>query len=238
MKATALNTLEAPEAVAQRQSNKRVECAIRMQKCRAKRNKLLIEIENREVRRIAVILDTILSGEEYVIVPNAIPSNVKLSKTKLKGAAEPITLSSKGPPYLRSMQALQNPDAYVKNVIDAIKLVFPRCEYFKVKLLKSKAGDTEQMTHTDFVPKEPKKKMKDLKGFHFSGVISIQEGTKLLLGDTREPKDILLYSILFFRGDMRHAGSSYDKRNTRLFVSASSDSFPATDEVYLYNSKM
>ena len=163
IKATAFNTLEAPEVVLQLNAKKKVACAIRTRKCRSNRNKRLIAIENREIRRIAIFLDTILSGKEYVIVPNAIASVVKVSKIKLKGTAEPITFSSQGPPYLRSMQALQNPDAYLKNVINAIKLVFPRCVHFKVKLLRSKAGDTEQTTHTDFVPKDSTREMKDLK---------------------------------------------------------------------------
>ena len=51
----------------------------------------------------------------------------------------------------------------------------------------------------------------------------------------RESVDIPLYSMLFFRGDMPHAGAGYSKTNHRLFLSVSLDKFPVTENVFIVN---
>ena len=126
--------------------------AARMMKFRLKRVAIISEISDAKVKAIAEALDCIKEKHEYVIVPSVIDESVIASQIKLKGKKEPITFSSPTGPYLRSMQEVIKPDLHVNNVYAALSLVFPLCTMRKLKLLRSKAGDVAQITHTDYVP--------------------------------------------------------------------------------------
>ena len=69
--------------------------------------------------------------------------------------------------------------------------------------------------------------------FQYSALISLQADKKLLIGEDRVEVDIPPFSMLFFRGDMCHAGAGYKRSNSRLFISESSLPFPATEDVHL-----
>ena len=43
----------------------------------------------------------------------------------------------------------------------------------------------------------------------------------------------IFQSMLFFGGDMPHAGAKYFNENCLLFLSVSSDKFPFTDDVHI-----
>ena len=211
----------------------RSQSAIRMQVYRDVRLKGLESIRDSNVRRIAIILDAIKDNKNYVIVPNAIADIVNISNISLAGSPQGIAFSGEKPPYLRWMQSIKNAD-YLSDILKATQHVFPMCDHIVLKLLTSKAGDVEQATHEDFVPDESTGTMQNLKSFHFSAVISIQENTELLIGEIRLVVHIPMYSMLFFRGDMPHAGAGYLVENSRLLISASSKSFPKTDGVFLH----
>ena len=85
-----------------------------------------------------------------------------------------------------------------------------------MKLLHSEAGDTAQLTHTDYVPSNLQPSKLLLKKFHYSAFISIEENTELLVGESRLVVKIPLYSIHFFRGDMLHAGAGNVIENSSL----------------------
>ena len=57
------------------------------------------------------------------------------------------------------------------------------------------------------------------------------ENTFLYVGSLDEKVHIPKSSMLFFRGDMVHAGSDYQIENYRLFISASSIDYPSTLDV-------
>ena len=132
------------------------------------------------------------------------------------------------------MRNVSNSLDIMPDLLEAIKIVFPDCLTIKVKLLHSEAGDTAQLTHTDYVPSNLQPSKLLLKKFHYSAVISIEENTELLVGESRLVVKISLHSILFFRGDMLHAGAGYLKENSRLFLSVASSLFPATQDVSLH----
>ena len=130
------------------------------------------------------------------------------------------------------MQKLKNPEDILSDVLEAIRIVFSECHNIVVKLLKSEQGDTQQTSHSDYVPEF--KSLRSLSQFHYSAIISIVENTKLIVGESEVVK-IPLHSMLFFRGDVAHARAGYEFGNTRLFLSASLDTFPTTDDVNLVN---
>lgn len=207
--------------------------ALRMQKYRLQRIKVLETIVEPSVKNIATILDTMLDGHDYVLVPNAVSNKVRESMIKLTGEVLPINFNA-NQTSKRSMQAVENPDYCISDILKSIRIVFEGCTAIIVKLLKSKAGDPEQATHTDFCLTEATPSSKRLREFHYSGVISIMDNTKLLIGESRDVVDIPLHSMIFFRGDLQHAGAGYPARNSRIFVSASSKPFPATEDVFFY----
>ena len=59
----------------------------------------------------------------------------------------------------------------------------------------------------------------------------LMENTFLYVGSLDEKVHIPKSSMLFFRGDMVHAGSDYQIENYRLFISASSIDYPSTLDV-------
>jgi hypothetical protein len=207
--------------------------AIRMQNYRSKRLSSLQSIPDTEIRRIAIELDTMKDNKEYVIIPDVINASVKLSTITLVGSSQAIAFGNATRPYKRWMQAIKNPE-YLSNVLEAIKQVFPLCDNLVIKLLSSMAGDKEQDLHADFVPTENTGAIRDLKNFHYSAIISIQNNTQLIIGQRKEIVDIPIFSMLFFRGDMVHAGAGYSEKNSRIFISISSESFPESDGVFLH----
>jgi hypothetical protein len=206
----------------------------RTQRSRAGRQDAIETIQNDNVRRIATILNRMKDSRKYVMVANAVASTLKPEDFKLTGVAEPITFSNTLPPFLRTMQALEDPSVHLSDVLEAINSVFGGCCNIKAKLLNSKAGDTAQKNHTDNVP-DKTAPLKTLSSFHYSALISLEENTTLLVGKGRKTVSIPLHSMIFFRGDMTHAGAGYTEENSRLFISVSSAAFPATEDVSLVN---
>jgi hypothetical protein len=202
----------------------------RTQRSRSGRQDAIEGIQNENVKRMATVLDRMKDSRKYVIVANAVASTLKLEDFKLTGVAEPINFSNTIPPFLRTMQPLEDPSLHLSDVLEAIRSVFSGCCNITVKLLNSKAGDKAQDNHTDYVP-EAVKPIKSLSAFHYSALISLEENTTLLVGRGRKTVSIPLHSMIFFRGDMPHAGAGYTEENSRLFISASSDLFPVTDDI-------
>lgn len=207
--------------------------ATRMHKYRINRANALRIIANTEIQRIAIYLDAIKSSQEYVIVPNVIDASIGIANITLTGSSHAIAFSDDARPYLRWMQSIKKAD-YLLSVMGAIRHVFPICNHIVIKLLTSLAGNKEQDLHTDFVPDETTNAIRTLREFHYSAIISIQEDTKLIVGAGKEMVDIPNHSMLFFRGDMVHAGAGYDQKNSRIFLSISSKSFPESDNVFLH----
>ena len=207
--------------------------AIRMHTYRLKRANRLRVITDTEIQRIAICLDAIKSSQEYVIIPNVISSSISIADITLSGYSHAIAFSNDKRPYLRWMQSIKKAD-YLLSVIGAIKHVFPMCDHIVMKLLTSLAGNKEQDLHADFVPNETTNAIRTLEEFHYSAIISIQEDTKLIVGEKKQIVDIPNHSMLFFRGDMVHAGAGYDKVNNRIFLSISSKSFPESDNVFIH----
>lgn len=223
----ALGKLGKQEAVLLKLEAKNRSCE-RMRKYRKDRKTTLNGIANPRVKRIAGYLDQLKDNKEYVIVPEVLSTGH--IKGKLK--SQPITFSGTEPPYTRSMQQVnKDGEVVVQDILDAIKIIFPSSPNILVKILRSKAGDPAQLTHTDYVSHETYTPLHNLKQFHYSAVISIQADTRLLIGVSRKEIDIPLHSMIFFRGDMFHAGAAYSTSHSRLFVSVSSVSFPATENV-------
>jgi hypothetical protein len=176
----------------------------------------------------------IKNNHQYVIVPDVVDEMVATSNIRLKGRREMITFSSAEGPYLRSMKEVSAPERYVPNILAAVKLVFPLCTERKLKLLTSEGGDVAQTNHTNYVTPEAKIRIANLQEFHYSAVISIEQNTRLLVGESRKSIDIPLRAMLFFRDDMLHAGAGYPVANSRLFLSILSHPFPATKDVLLH----
>ena len=137
-------------------------------------------LEELNVQRMAKILDRIKSKKAYVIVPNAIKESVTINIIKAYGPKLPITFTGEEPPFKRTMQAVAHPENFLKDVIQALHVVFPQCNKSVVKLLRSDKGDLEQSIHTDFTPLTTTKPMKHLSAFNYSAIISIEERTQLL----------------------------------------------------------
>lgn len=221
-----------PATIRREEKRAALDSKLRMRNFREERKRAILGMKNLSARRIATSLNSIRDNKKYVIVPNAVPASLNLSDIVLKGAKEPITFTDPEPPHTRSIQALNNPELVLSDILEAVKVVFRECKYIVAKMLVSKPGDKEQITHLDFV-QDDFAIIRTLSHFHFSAIISLEEGTELLVGKSRIPVSIPLHSMLFFRGDMPHAGAGYPLGNSRLFLSASSDTFPVTDDVYL-----
>ena len=198
----------------------------------ASRAATLAAIPVANVRRIAEQLDKIKSDQEYVIIGNVIEDTLDLLDVVTEGDIEPITFSEEAGPPLRTMQKVSNERDIIGDVLEAIEIVFPGCKTIGVKLLRSEKGNLAQKLHTDHVP-DPKssKRLKDLKVFHYSALIALMENTFLYVGSLDEKVRIPKSSMLFFRGDMVHAGSDFQIENYRLFISASSIDYPSTLDV-------
>jgi hypothetical protein len=65
-------------------------------------------------------------------------------------------------------------------------------------------------------------------------VISTEQNTRLLVGESRKSIDIPPRAMLFFRGDMLHADAGYPVADSRLFLSILFHPFPASLDVLLH----
>jgi hypothetical protein len=195
-----------------------------MQKTRNVRKDAVADIDDGNVRRIAAELLKLSSVQRYVVIPNVVSSSLTTGGIAATGKIESITFSSPCGPYLRSMQEVSKKKfpLYISNIVAAVNIVFPLCRTVKLKVLKSQAGDTPQTTHTDYVPPDMKIRIANLQEFHYSAVISIEENTRLLVGKSRSSVDTPLHGMIFFRGDMLHAGADRllagRRRSTSLTV--------------------
>ena len=197
----------------------------------------LLSIMDEMVKRIATKLDTIKDTQRYVIIPNVISDKFTVDDLVRHGEIEPINFTDATALHTRTMQAVQNAPEFMSATLEALQTVFPECTELAVKVLRSESGDPAQLTHRDFAPTHNTKLMQNLKGFHYSAIVSLQNSTNLLVGPERELINIPRASMLLFRGDMYHAGASYNELNERLFISISSHAFPSSENVYLYPSK-
>ena len=213
-------------------ATERLKAADRIHKYRLERRRGLDDLGNESVRRIAIELDYIKDDQDYVIVDNVLPPSFDMSMIAVLGEVMPITFTNSEPPYTRTMQAIDNPHAYLSDVFSALKHVFSGCVHIVVKLLKSVPGDPEQLTHVDFDTILEPSFMK-LSEFNYSAIISLEDNTRLLVGDNKKSISIPIHSMILFRGNMPHAGAKYSTYNTRIFISASCEKFPVTDDVFI-----
>ena len=209
----------------------------RMAKSRASRKLAILSIENAVTLRIASELSEMtkmaVQPKSHIMVKDVI-NGLSLSKIELSGIEEPITFGGNKVQSLRTMQNVANPHQYIASVLDALAIVFPGCTETNVKIIKSKAGDVAQITHTDFNTGLIKGRVQSLASFHYSAIIALQPSTHLLIGKVdRVRVEIPVNSMLLFRGDCWHAGGAYTKKNSRIFISLSSDFCPLDREVYL-----
>ena len=221
-----------PEQLEVYKKKKTEESLKRIQISVDKRRVELMSIVNPEVQRIAQVLDRIKSKERYVIVPDVI-KHLTLRDIKTTGPIKPITFGTTRP-YKRTMQNVSNPEDYLSNVMEALRIVFSGCDKLVVKLLRSEAGDLAQTTHTDLVSDMMTRPITDLSAFHSSALISFQANTRLLCHEANTEVDIPLHSMLLFRGDFPHAGAAYSKKHCRLFISLSCEAYPMTEDVLIH----
>jgi hypothetical protein len=180
----------------------------------------LLNIQDTEVKRIVKALDEIHDGKKIIQVNDVIAPTVRTADIRLAEGKENNFFSPE--PHLRTMQPIKDPGAIVGNVIAAIKIVLPQCTYMVVKMLKSEAGDTVQIAHTGYVPDAIPKPVTHFKAFHYSAV------TRLLINKSRDEITIPLHAMVL------HAGAKYNIKNSRHFISASTATFPASDDFQLY----
>ena len=128
-----------PEQLEVYKKKKTEESLKRIQISVDKRRVELMSIVNPEVQRIAQVLDRIKSKERYVIVPDVI-KHLTLRDIKTTGPIKPITFGTMRP-YKRTMQNVSNPEDYLSNVMEALRIVFSGCDKLVVKSLRSEAGD-------------------------------------------------------------------------------------------------
>ena len=207
-----------------------------VQRKRASRKRRKADLESildEKIKSISTNLDAIKSNQHYVVIPNIISEILTIDDIVLCGEIEPINFTNVTGPVTRTMQAITNAKDFMPETIDALKRVFPECKEMEFKLIRSVAGDTQQRLHEDFTPTAFTKRMQNLKGFHYTGIISLQNNTKLIVGEDKELVNIPRSSMLFFRGDMSHAGASYNEFNERIFMSISSPAFPVSEDVLL-----
>ena len=200
---------------------------------RSRRRESLDSIVDERVIAIASRLDTIKDGKHYVIIPNVVSDLLTVDDVVREGDIEPIDFTNATGPVTRTMQAVQNGKDIMPEVLEALRAVFPDCTKIEVNIIRSESGDTPQLTHCDFAPTHHAKRIQNLKGFHYSAIIALQNGTHLLVGEENKSIHIPRSSMMFFRGDMDHAGDGYHEVNERLFISISSHAFPASEDVLL-----
>lgn len=202
---------------------------------RATKKASLQSIEDQSLQRIATELTVLKTPRKdplmYIIVRDVI-NGVSVNSLKLE-KKEPITFGTEI--SLRTMYDIVGTPKKLACVLDALTFVFPGCKYVKTKVIKSKAGDLAQLTHTDYNSELINNRIKSLADFHYSAIIALQPDTHLLIGRDRVRVEIPVNAMLLFRGDCPHAGGAYPVANSRIFLSLSSDFHPLDNKVYLVN---
>ena len=82
-------------------------------------------------------------------------------------------------------------------------------------LIKSFAGCKKQAPHTDYWCQRSNGKVRDV-CMPYSGVVSLQCGSSLLLGHDNDRVKLPVGSAIIFRGDVVHSGSDYRSDNVRF----------------------
>jgi hypothetical protein len=203
---------------------------------REKKKQIIQEISNPEVQRIAKQMARLKKkGREFIVIKGVIET-LDPEQIELTGVAEPIDFTDEKGPVLRTMQEIaEQSKPLFDNIINALRIVFPGCTQRRLKVIKSLANDTPQLTHTDFDVSLINKRVFSLDAYHYSVVIALQAETHLLTGTERKRIDIPINSMIMFRGDFPHAGGGYAVDNTRIFISVSSPFFPESDSVFFVN---
>ena len=209
----------------------------RMTKSRANRKLAISSIENALTLRIASELSEMakmaVMPKSHILVKDVI-DDLRCSSIKLTGIKEPINFGGNEVQSLRSMQNVANPREHIASVLDALAIVFPGCTEINVKVMKSEVGDLAQLTHTDFNTGLINSRVQNLASFHYSAIIALEPFTHLLVGKVERARvEIPVNSMLLFRGDCYHAGGAYPIKNSRIFISLSSDFCPLDKAVYL-----
>ena len=195
----------------------------------------IFQIVDPEIKLIATALLRFRDNKRvknYLIV-NDVINSLTIPKITYDGIAENINFGSSKELTKRTQRNTKNASAVIGKVIDAMKLVFPGCTRTNVKMLHSSAHDIAQDTHTDYNYGAILERVRSFKDYHYSAIIAIEEGSHLLVGKERVKIVIPKNSMLFWRGDLPHAGGGYEKPNKRIFVSISSRLCPVSDSVYL-----
>lgn len=167
---------------------------------RNRRRESLHKIVDAKVKAIASRLDTIKDGQHYVIIPNVVSNLLTVDDIVREGDIKPIDFTSATGPVTRTMQAVQNAKDLIPEVLEALRVVFPDCTEIVVKVIRSESDDTPQLTHNDFAPTLHTKRIQNLKGFHYSAIIGLQNGTHLLVGEENKSIHIPRSSMMFLEG--------------------------------------
>ena len=194
-------------------------------------NDSINRIIDEETKRIAKKLITFRKRSRRFVIVKDVIEDIGVTDLELTGAFETIIFSSNGS-LKRSMCEISNVSC-VGKVLNALKCVFPGCTEVKVKIITSLAGDPAQDTHTDYDTKFIINRVHDLKHFHYSAIVAIEDGTHLLTETDRKRVDIPKNSMIVFRGDFPHAGGEYVKKNSRIFISISCPLAPLDSSVYI-----
>jgi hypothetical protein len=123
---------------------------LRMKLHREKQKQVLEDIVDPEVQRIAVGMAKLRKKQRDFVIINSVIQTLDPESIELTGSAEPIDFTDSKAPVLRTMQEIEKSSEHLfANVINALKIVSPVCTLLKLKVIKSLANDTPQLTHTD-----------------------------------------------------------------------------------------
>ena len=153
-----------------------------MQASRIRRRDDSDSIPDEKVKEISKKMDIIKNSKPYVIVPNVINDTLTIKDILRKGNEEPINFSGEKCPFKRTMQTVGNAEEFMPEIFESLRRIFPGCTELVVKVITSAIGDTAQSTHHDFAATEYTKRMQNLARFQFSAIISVQDGTTILVG--------------------------------------------------------
>ena len=143
-------------------------------------------------------MDAIKNNKDYVIIDSAITDTIRMKDVRVGEELQGIVFCDQTFPSKGTMQPVTNPEYFLVDAIKAINKIFPHCPNLVIKLLKSARGDPAQVNHSDFAPDDSNTaSITDLKSYHYSAIISIQDDTRLLIGESRIEAHIPKYSMIF-----------------------------------------
>jgi hypothetical protein len=199
------------------------------------RSRLIQESKNKIYRPD---VDATIEALGYFLIPNAIIIPETELKHILRIHTEPI-FNNTGTNDRKRRQG-KITETFISTVIAQIRaigaLLYPELYIVDPVVLQSLADCGIQRAHMDYIPHT----LRHLQGTHVPrGVlVSLQPGTKLDVwpGSHRSnARDIQRRTlaldkgdVLFFRGDLIHAGSSYRRPNSRLHMHLDSKLVPRT----------